>query len=253
MADDDDLVALIDGELEGPRESAMIARLASDPVLRRRYEALKATSAPIGAALGLALDSAPVDRLSAFLPAEPPATPLGRPVDRLRLRELAAGVVVGFLAAAALAWFALGGLTRGEEDWRSAVVQYMDLYTKETFAFPTLDVQTRDRELARVGERVGASLTPKAIALPGLDLKAAFLLGYEGSPLGEVAYVDPSGQPVLFCIFLGRGSTDAPIRVERRGGYALASWARDGRNFLVIGRLPDAQIADYARTLEARL
>ncbi len=254
MADDEDLVALIDGELEDPRRSELLARLESDPVLRRRYEALRETSAPIGDALGLALADAPVDRLRALRPAAPapPAAAPGRRFRATALRGLAAGVVVGFLAAATAAWLAFGGLTDRDDDWRSTVVEYMELYTHETFAFPGPDLPTQVRELARVGERVGAPLTPKTIAAPGLEFKAAFLLGYDGAPLGEIAYVDPSGEPVLLCV-LAEAAPDAPISLERRGGYALASWARGGREFLVIGRLPDAQIAGYAHALEASL
>jgi hypothetical protein len=44
---------------------------------------------------------------------------------------------------------------------------------------------------------VGANLTPEGVALPGLRFTVAFMLAYEGSPLGAIAYVDPSGAPVL--------------------------------------------------------
>ncbi len=254
--DDEDLVALIDGELEDPRKSELLARLKSDPVLRQRYEALRETGAPIGAALGLALDRAPLDRLRAFLPTEPaaetPASPSARTFRGLALRELAAGVVIGFLAAAALAWFASGGRDRSEGDWRSAVLEYMELYTTETFAFPAPDASTQRSELATVGARVGASLTPEMVALPGLAFKVAFILGYEGAPLAEVAYVDPSGEPTLLCI-LAKGAANAPVSLETRGDYALATWARDGRQFLVIGRRQVARIAEFARALDARL
>jgi len=256
MSDDENLVALIDGELEEPRKSELLARLQSDPHLRERYEALRATSAPIGAALGLALDSAPVDRLRAFLPADPagraPQAPSALSARVTALRALAAGVALGFVVAAALALFAFGGPDRGEGDWRSAVLEYMDLYTNETFAFPAPDAETQRRELATVGARVGAALTPQTVAAPGLEFKVAFILGFDGAPLAEIAYVDPTGEPVLLCV-LAKAAPDAPMSVERRGGYALATWARAGRNFLVIGRLPEPRIADFARTLEARL
>ncbi len=254
--DDEDLVALIDGELQDPRRSELLARMESDPALRQRYEALRETGAPIGAALGLALERAPLDRLRAFLPTEPaaetPALPPARRFRGLALREIAAGVVIGFLAAAALAWFAFGGMDRGEDDWRSAVVEYMELYTNETFAFPAPDASTQRSELATVGARVGAALTPETVALPGLAFKVAFILGYDGAPLAEIAYVDPSGEPTLLCI-LAKGAANAPVSLEKRGEYALATWAREGRQFLVIGRLQEARIADFARALEARL
>jgi anti-sigma factor RsiW len=246
MADDDaDLVALIDGEIDEPRRSELLARIKDDPQLRERYEALQATSAPMAAALDLAREGAPVDRLRTLIPPEP-AKKARFSVSTLR--PLAAGIALGVIVSAAAASFAL----RGEADWRSAVMDYMDLYTRQTFAFPPPDVETRAQMLAAVGSQVGAPLTPVSTAAPGLDFRVAFILGYEGTPLAEVAYVDPSGEPVLLCVF-GKGGADAEMRVERRGEYALANWTHGGRDFLVIGRLPDARVAEVARSLAARL
>ena len=37
------------------------------------------------------------------------------------------------------------------------------------------------------------------------------MLSYEGAPLGVIAYVDPSGEPVLLCILVDQ-APDAPTR-----------------------------------------
>ena len=255
IADDADLVALIDGELSEPLRSDLVARLGRDPALRARYEALRATSAPVHAALDFALADAPRDRLRAFLPADAAAGPREAPAARGRERPalgaLVAGIVIGAVAASALLWFAVSGVGH-DGGWRSAVVRYMDLYTTETFDFPAPDLAARARALAAVGARVGAALTPAAVAAAGLDFRAAFSLGYEGTPLAEIAYVEATGEPVLLCIFRD-GGADAPVRVERRESYALAAWTRAGREFLVIGRLPEARAAELARSLAARL
>ena len=87
--------------------------------------------------------------------------------------------------------------------------------------------------------------------LPDLQFKLALILSYDGSPLGEIAFVDPRGAPVLFCV-IANGAADAPMRSKRRGELSLSSWSRAGRGYLVIGRLPDERIADLARTLEKR-
>jgi anti-sigma factor RsiW len=78
------------------------------------------------------------------------------------------------------------------------------------------------------------------------------MLSYEGSPLGVIAYVDPSGAPVVFCVF-ANGGADAPIRTENREQLSLADWSRGGRGFLVIGRKPMEQIAAWAQTLEKQI
>jgi len=218
----------------------------------RSCEALRDAKPPIGAAFDALLERAPLARLRAAIPPEVAARPAARRHGAIAFRELAAGFVVGLLAAAATAWLAFGVPGGGNDDWRSAVVDYMDLYTNETFAFPATDAETQGRELATVGARVGVALTPQAVAAPGLEFKVAFVLGYDGTPLAEIAYVDLTGEPVLLCV-LAKAGADAPISVERRDGYALANWARAGRNYLVIGRLPEPRISDLARTLEARL
>ena len=107
------------------------------------------------------------------------------------------------------------------------------------------------KKLRLVGERVGAPLTPEGVALPGLRFASADILSYDGAPLGEIAYVDAHGSPVLFCV-IANGGADAPNRSEKRGDLALSSWSDGGRGYLVIGRAPEDRVAEFAQTLKAR-
>ncbi len=99
---------------------------------------------------------------------------------------------------------------------------------------------------------VGANLTPENVALPGLRFTSAFMLSYGGSPLGVIAYVDPSGAPVLLCI-LANGAPDAPTQSERRGDLSLAWWSRNGRSHLVIGHIPEERAVTLAQTIEKQV
>jgi anti-sigma factor RsiW len=253
--DDDELVALIDNELDEDRKARLLARIENDDALRARYEALRDGVSPIRSAFDALLERAPVERLRLAIPPELEPQPAIRRrwLSGISFRDLAAGLVVGFLAAGALAWFTLGHLARSEDegDWRGAVVDYMKLYTNETFALVQVDPQTEAQELGAVSKRVGASLTPDNVALPGVSFKVAFILAFAGAPLGEIAYVDPTGEPVLFCV-TANSEPDAPPRTEKRDAFALASWSRGGRGYLVISRKPEQQVAELARTLEAR-
>jgi hypothetical protein len=112
-------------------------------------------------------------------------------------------------------------------DWRSAVAEYMELYTDETFALPNPDRDFQARKLSVVAERVSAALTAENVSLPGLRFESADLLSYEGAPLGEITYVDAHGSPVLFCVIANR-TADAPVCSERRHNLSLASWSRGG-------------------------
>jgi anti-sigma factor RsiW len=254
MADHDtELVALIDGELDADAKSRLLARLAQDETLRRRYEALREARGTIIAAFDSLLDRAPTARLRSWLPPEAAPRAARARVAGIGLRELAAGMAACLLAAGLGAWIALSLAPRQEQqDWRSAVEEYTNLYTKETFSPLQPDASLEAVELAAVGAKVGAKLTPEALALPGLRFTVAFMLSYKGSPLGAIAYVDPAGEPVMFCVIANR-APDAPLRSERRGELSLAFWSRSGRGYLVIGRLPEERAVALAQTLEKRI
>jgi anti-sigma factor RsiW len=251
MSDDDaELVALIDNELDESHRAALMARLAADERLRQRYEALRDAGAPLAASFDELLRQAPLARLRVALTAgELVRRPPGR-FARIALRELAAGIVVGLFAAGLVAW-ALG-LFRGKEDWRTAVAEYAQLYTNETFAPLKPDPALEAAELSFVGAKVGADLTPENVALPGLRFTTAFMLSHAGHPLGVIAYVDPTGTPVLFCIHANH-APDAPLRSQRRGDLSLASWSRGGRGHLVIGHMPEERAVALAQMLEKRV
>src|ERR1700684_218902 len=150
MSDDDaELVALIDNELDESRRIALLARLSADERLRRRYEEFRQTGAPLAAALDELLTQAPLARLRAALPAEEPPRLPTRRFSGITLRDLAAGMI-GILAAGAAAWVALSlGLLRERQDWRTAVVEYTNLYTNETFSPLNPDAQLQAIERTR--------------------------------------------------------------------------------------------------------
>jgi anti-sigma factor RsiW len=254
MTDEDaELVALIDNELDEGSRSALLARLATDDRLRQRYDELRAAGAPIAASLDELLGQAPLARLRAAIPVDGPARASPGRFAGNGLRQLAAGIAIGLLAAGLAAWAAISfGLFNEGDDWRSAVAQYADLYTNETFSPLHPDAPLQAVELNELGARVGAKLTPENIALPGLRFTVAFTLAYEGTPLGVIAYVDPSGAPVLLCIFANH-APDSPMRSERRDDLSLAWWSNGGRGHLVIGRIPEEQAVALAQTIEKRI
>jgi anti-sigma factor RsiW len=246
MIEDADLIALIDGELDEARAGELRERLTADANLRARYEALCRQGPAIGAAFASLLPQAPVERLTAFIP--PEAT--RRRPPSLALRQLAAGLVIGFALAAGLMAFVFSQ-KNADDDWRESVLDYMALYTNETFARIPASREARAMELEAVGERVGEKLSPEGVALPGLDLRTAFILAYEGKPLAEVVQTDRSGAPVLFCV-IANGEADAPLAARRKDGFSLASWSRGGKGFLVIAGLPQSEVEAYAKSLQTR-
>jgi anti-sigma factor RsiW len=250
--DDAEFVALIDNELNEEEKRRLLARLVEDEGLRNRYEELRDAGVLIAASLDALIKNAPLPRLRAMLPSCGAARTGRWPFSGVALRDLAAGFVVGLLAAGAAAWVAFSDASPEERgDWRSAVAEYMELYTNETFALPNPDRDFQAKKLSVVAERVDANLTPESVALSGLRFESAYLLSYDGAPLGEIVYVDAHGSPVLFCV-IANGGADTPNRAENHGDLALSSWSHGGRGYLVIGRAPGEQVAELAQALKTR-
>jgi anti-sigma factor RsiW len=67
--------------------------------------------------------------------------------------------------------------------------------------------------------------------------------------LGRVLFSQP---PATFSRQLGGAEADRQAQSEKRGDLSLTSWINGGRGYLVIGRLPEQQIVDLARTFEMR-
>ena len=65
---DTELVALIDNELEGDTRARLLARLAEDEAMRKRYDALREAGRLMVIALDALLQEAPLPQLRACLP-----------------------------------------------------------------------------------------------------------------------------------------------------------------------------------------
>jgi anti-sigma factor RsiW len=262
-ADDDDaqLVALIDGRLDEAAISAVERRLASDAGLRERLAQLQAGGRPFASAFQALLDEAPIERLKASLAAlnldaredKPLRAPSAFRASRFGIAAAIALFCVGIVAGRYIPHpsnSSLHGASAGgqHEDWRQAVAEYMGLYTPDTFAAKPA---SHDDELAALGAKIGMALTPERIGLANLQFKGAQIFSYDGAPLGQLGYLDPATGPVLFCI-IRDSEADAPMKAEKREGFAVASWARGGRGYMLIGRLPVDQMAELANSLERR-
>jgi anti-sigma factor RsiW len=258
MTPDDDtlLIAYIDNALDEGERGRLIARLAGDAELRGRLERIRAGESALAPAFAALLDEAPLERLRASLAAaSSPASPAG---TSARVMTPTRRVIAsGFAIALFLAGFAAGRLggtqeaAENHENWHQAVAEYMSLYTADTFAGAPSDPAVQAASLNAVGLKIGTALTPERVAVPNLPFKLAILLTFETAPLGELVYLDPQNGPVLFCI-IAKSQPDAPVRAATMAGFATATWAHDGRGFMVIGRLPEQKIADIANDLVRR-
>ena len=256
-ADDEELrlVAFLDDEASEAERAELERRLAADPALRARLDRLRGVEAPLRDAFVALLEAAPMERLAARLPsalASSPA-PLGARPERHALRWAAAAALAALVFGAG---FGAARLTsappapvEASETWRQTVAEYMALYTPETFG--AAEAATSDRDLAALGERVGVTFDTERLSVAGLSLRRGELLQFQGVPLAQIGYLDGT-IPVAFCV-LRDGEADAPVTTTTSEGFVAASWAKGGRGFMLIGKLPGDRIAALARTLENRI
>lgn len=250
MNEDDDilLVAWLDGELGAAERQALEARLAAEPLLNARLAALRDSTLDVRDGFGALLAAAPLERLRGRLDDALAAPTPGRRVSPFALRIAAAAAIV-IVFAAGLATGRWSGMPSSGDDWRHAVAQYMELYAPESFGANASPTLTQD--LAMLSQRLGAPLNGQQLQLDGLSLRRAELLQYDGAPLGQIGYLD-GATPVAFCVTRD-GEADAPLATSERDGFAIAQWAKDGRGFMVIGKIAPDRLADFARQLHDKI
>jgi anti-sigma factor RsiW len=251
MTDDEALIALIDNELGEAAREELLARLEQDEAMRERFEALRRSRPRIVAAYDSLLEQAPLARLSASLPLLDSAVAVARRRLAGSWRSLAAMLALGLVLGAAAA-VGFGFSEKEEEpDWRNAVVEYMRLYTPDTFAPLNPDPATAALELKGVGDKVGVALTPENTAVKDLRFRVAFNLAYRGAPLAEVGFTNARGEPAAFCV-IANGERTSPLRTLASDGVSYATWSQDGKSYILIARMSEAQVAELAQPLEAR-
>ncbi len=256
MATSDDdvrkLTAYLDGELDEAERAALDARLQADPPLRARRDALRVAADRTRVAFEVLLDAAPVanlrTRLDAALAAQPPRV---APFWSRRVAAIAAAVAIVAFAAGLSAgrWsVGLGGDLADRDDWRQTVVEYMALYTPESFG-EAVSPRLGD-ELASLSRRLDAPLDVDRLKIDDLSPRRAELLQYDGAPLGQIGYLD-GATPVAFCN-TRVGEPDAPLATSSRDGFAVASWAQGGRGYMLIGNIPIERLTALARSLKEK-
>ncbi|WFS01340.1 anti-sigma factor family protein [Rhizobium tumorigenes] len=253
---DELLTAFIDGELGADEAARVEALIGADPSVAERFDQLSRADLPYIAAFEPLLNAAPGDRLEAMLASIPPVKASHRFSTGLGRR--------GFLAAAAcvIAGIAIDRAVIGVDrrlrqpgegaEWRAVVADYVALYSPDTLSAPAGDRAEQLAELDRVGSKIGLSLSPEAIALPGADFRRALVLQYDGEPLAQIAYLDPEDGPMALCIVKSAAAAAGP-ETERRHGMNVVYWSGRGHAFMLIGHAAPDRMKIAAEQVRARL
>ncbi|MGR9134459.1 anti-sigma factor family protein [Rhizobium leguminosarum] len=256
---DEDLTAFIDGELTAEEAARIEAIVNEDESTAERLEFLARASLPFKQAFAPLLAEAPRQKLETMLaaiPAEPStksnatAAFAGR---RRFLGALAASLVAGIAIDRAVIGIGRSFSAKDENsEWRAVVADYISLYTPETLAGPVPERDVQAAQLAGLDEKLGLSLSPEAVSLPGIDFKRALMLQYDGKPLAQIAYLDPETGPMALCIVRSDAGPKVPD-LESRKGMNVVYWSNGTHAFMLIGHAAADRMTAIAEGVRGRM
>ncbi|ANK90301.1 MULTISPECIES: anti-sigma factor family protein [Rhizobium] len=255
---DEDLTAFIDGELTAEERARIEAIVKEDESVAERLDFLARASLPFEQAFAPLLSEAPREELQAMLsaiPAHENARSVAAPAPTRRrfLGALAASLVAGIAIDRAVIGIGKGLSAKDENsEWRAVVADYISLYTAETLAGPVPGRQDQAAQLASLDEKLGLSLSPEAVSLPGVDFKRALLLQYDGKALAQIAYLDPETGPMALCIVKSDAGPKAPD-LENRKGMNVVYWSNATHAFMLIGHAAADRMTAIANGVRGRV
>ncbi|MBP2485973.1 anti-sigma factor family protein [Rhizobium leguminosarum] len=256
---DEDLTAFIDGELTAEEAARIEAIVNEDQSTAERLEFLARASLPFEQAFAPLLSEAPREKLGTMLAAIPvqqsarsdPTPAFGS--RRRFLGALAASLVAGIAIDRAVIGIGRSFSAKDENsEWRAVVADYISLYTPETLAGPVPERDVQAAQLGSLDEKLGLSLSPEAVSLPGIDFKRALMLQYDGKPLAQIAYLDPETGPMALCIVKSDAGRKAPD-LESRKGLNVIYWSNETHAFMLIGHAAADRMTAIAEGVRGRV
>lgn len=233
---DETLTAYLDGALEDSELAKIDAALAADEDLRARCDALTFPVDDLRAIMAPDVLKAPA-LPSELLKTEPPRTRFWVPT------AVAAAFVVGMVVPQ---FFAPSTPT-----WTEAVASYQALYVTETLSNAAQSPEDADLVLARAAKTFGVDLE-HATQVQGMTFKRAQMLGFEGRPLLQMAYLTPDGTPMALCLVAVNEAERGP-EPSMMFGLAGVSWVENGVGFFLIGGGDAGQIDAFSSQIIASL
>lgn len=257
MPSDEQLTAFIDGELDAAERERIERLIADDERVAERFDFLSRSTLPFRAAFEPMLAEAPAAKLEAMLAAIPPAKESKARASGIGRRGFLAAVAASFVAAIAVDRAVIGlghRLSKPDEEteWRAVVAEYFSLYTADTLSAPAGDRMQQVAQLNEVGAKLGLSLAPEAVAMPGVEFKRAQILNYDSKPLAQIAYLDPESGPMALCIVQSARGAAAPD-MENRKGMNVVYWSSPSHAFMLIGHAPIDRMQQLAADVRAHL
>ena len=244
---DEELTSFLDGEADAELRQAIEVALVEDDNLAQRLESLSIETDTIKSSFSGLLSDAP----------RPPSLVS----DAENATSGGLGQINYFRAASIACLVFAAGILLGriislpdQAKWHEYAAKYHALYVTETLAAVPTDPKGLDTALTRARGALKHKLSKQALTdVAGLDLKRSQVLGFEGRPLIQLAYLTQNGAPVALCIIGNPTATKSPPHVTTMEGLAAASWSKGGYDFLLIGGKDATLIRDAALKLHKQL
>lgn len=229
---DEELVAFLDGEDEFAPVEEITKALETDAELAKRLEALRIDTDKIAKSFGaLKIGKMP----------ELPPAPVAN--DNQGFGKMIAASVL----ALAIGFGAGISTSQSEPDWRDYVAAYQALYTNTTLKDVASSQQEQQQELTQVASAIGKNITLDKLNIsPQLEYKRSQVLGYNGKPLVQIAFLDSMGQPIALCIIRSDEGKKLDLQMNSMEGMSTAAWSKDGYEYILIGGQNDALISRMA-------
>lgn len=231
---DEQLVAFLDGEHDHIPAKQIEAALKHDEELIRRIEGLTLDTDKIAESFA-ALNPGPMPQL-------PPAPAANSNFGSGFRNAIAASVlalVVGYGAG-----FSTG---QSQPDWRDYVASYQALYTTNTLISVSLTDEQKSTELKRVASAIGKDIQLDQLNVSQqVEYKRSQVLGFNGKPLIQIAFLDSMAEPIALCIIRSGDGTLLDLEMGVLEGMSSASWSKDGYEYILIGGQDDGLIQRMA-------
>ncbi len=242
----EELTAFLDGEVDEPMARDIGNALENDAELRARLDGLQIDTGQIKSAFDGLLETAPPVPTTL----EEPHTP--HSVSRnLSWQAIAATALLCLLIGGGIGTFVSGAKP---ETWRDYAATYHALYINRTLSQIDQSSKEATAQLAEVSAALGKTIDFAALSQSDqLDYKRAQILGFEGRPLVQLAFLSKVGAPVALCIMRADKAADRNVQVNEMRGMSAASWTTGDFEYLLIGGSDKALIEKAAQLLKARL